>query len=152
MEEPPCESKHGSRGLGGRRGSPKGIFFGQGRGRGEREAWVGVRKKRESFSKSRLSPVFVLPLKPDDPAPTGRIIRPTGLSGPGGPDHPALDRGKPFKRWVYLDLEVFEIGEWLRIEVVTGERYYLPKFARIKIKSPNLDNFPPNKKNQRKSK
>ena len=37
------------------------------------------------------------------------------------------------------------------------KRYYLPKFARIKIKSPNLDNFPPRTntkkmKNQMKAK
>jgi hypothetical protein len=120
---------------------------------GGREKEVGVGLGKKNLSQARPGHcLYILPLRPDNPAPTG------GSSVP--PDHPALaDRTirpsieeDPFKRWVYLDLECFEVGEWLRIELVTGERYSLPKFARIKLKGPNLDKFPPNKKIQRKSK
>jgi hypothetical protein len=152
-EEPPCESKHGRGGLGGHGGSPKGVFSSQGRGSGDIEIGLGRGgEEEESFPHPYPARYLYLPLKPNDPAPEGRIICPTGLSNPGRPDHPSLDRGKPFKWWVYLDLEIFGVGEWLRIEVVTGERYYLAKFARIKLKNPNLDKFSPNKKNQRKTK
>ena len=86
------------------------------------------------------------------------MIRPLRGGSSALPDYPALvDRTirllteeNPSKRRVYLDLEVFEVGERLRLEVVTGERYYLPKFARIKLKGPKLGQVSPKQERSKK--
>jgi hypothetical protein len=106
---------------------------------GERKRW-GSGWGRRIFPKPGPATVYIS-------SQLGRMIRPLA----DRTIRPSTEED-PFKRWVYLDLECFEGGEWLRIEVVTGERYSLPKFARIKLKGPNLEKFPPNKKIQRKSK
>jgi hypothetical protein len=49
-----------------------------------------------------------------------------------------------------LDEDGFRVGERPGLEMVTSERYYLPKFARIKRRTPKLGQFPPNKERSNK--